>query len=311
MNPELRRVESDKFYRYVTYLYGKSTMIRYYIRYQVVIVYFYNPVNDSLDDLMFFRVLEGRVLHFLADVYKSYLRLRKQVANLGYVFMRMFCFPPLTNYDHHGIIDQDLRLEDGPHRLFVHRNFRRLHPWIKNLTTGEQKFYFEAAEVIEKICTPNYINFLPVRVGFENRRYLFCRRDTKQSDSHTYGMPIYSTKLCDLPNCPCYNIGWVGVCDSCGYFMHSCPYTPCKYIYSTGGTGRNLGALRTHIKKYHLNNPKSQLLLVPLEKEPLDEEVEEGIEQSLVNLFLRERDFYKQTEFKPMFDVFIPFKVTL
>lgn len=310
MNNSLQKLNSCKLYRYVTYLYNNHILIRHYLRYKVLLVYVYNQETSALDDLLFFRVLESRVLQFEAEIHRSFKRLQNQVLNLGFTFMRLFVYPPLTSYDHHGIIDQNLTLEDGFHKLFYHRNFRRIHPWIKNFKTGEEKFYFQAAEVIEKICTPSPISFLPVKEGFENRRVLYCRRDDVKREDHTYALPIYSTKLCEIPNCVCYNIGWSASCDVCGYFMHTCPYTPCKYIYSSRRKPPGkCTTLETHIKKYHQNNPKCQLLLIPLEITELevDEEGKE-VEQSIINLCSRDVKEYALGKLKQDFDVFTPYR---
>ena len=311
MSSLLQKLNSCKLYRYITYLYDNHILIRYYLRYKLIIIYNYNKETSALDDLLFFRVLEGRVFKFEEGVYRSYLRLKNQVENLGFRFMRMFVFPPINGFDHHGIIDQDLELEDGLHTLFYHRNFRRLHPWIKNFQTGEERHYFEAAEVIEKICTPNQLSFLPVKEGFENRRILYCRRDDVKTSNHIYALPIYSTKRCDIPNCPCYNIGIFAKCDVCGYVMHTCPYTPCKYIYSYKGKNRNFTHLKTHITKYHQKNDKNKLVLIPLEIEELDENNEVEIDEfkmSLESLLKRDNKNYNLKGKNSIWDVFEPYE---
>ncbi len=312
MNNLLQKLNSCKLYRYITYLYDNHILIRYYLRYRVVLVYNYNKETDALDDLLFFRVLEGRVLKYEAEIHRSFLRLRAQVENLGFKFMRMVTYPPITDYDHHSIIDQNLSLEDGFHTLFYHRNFRRIHPWIKNFTTGEEKLYFQAAEVVEKIAVVTPVYYLPIRPGFEHRRFLQCRRDDCKEEGHAYGRPIYNTKLCNWENCCCYNVGWVGRCEVCGYFMHMCPYTPCHYIMSTRSPLPSMTTLRTHIRKYHHKNSKSKLVLIPLQVEELEEEEEVEIDElkmSLKNLLKRDLKEYVKPHGAVGMGIFEPYKI--
>lgn len=286
-------IDSCDVYSYYTIaLKNSKNWCRFYLRYNLLLIYTYDT-EGYLSDVLYFTYHDQNYFDFVPVHSQRIRSILSQMKDFGYRIKQLYSLPPYDR-DNHLFIKQDLTLPaDGTHELYK-RDFRlykmrafaveKQHECLIHFNHGSVDGY--------EILTPEYLK--PVEEGFEKKLTIRCPTSVEMAN-HRHGTPLFSTKPCFVRGCLCKGLGVVAFCLTCKTFLHMCPYgVNCQKVFKISYTNVTNPTKRcifnksfvAHFQKTHGEwNPEEQKVCGrPIDSNylPLDSGLLTGLENALV-----------------------------